>query len=186
MFCFNGFHSGRLAVGHIQNLGYFLIPWLFWIINNFLESNNQNLKNSLLLALQLGFFFFLVLLQGSSVLIPNMFLAGLFMLFHQLKRIPWYLLGSFIGFILSSYIVWPNLLFSVYISPLYSDGVTNRTVFYGFSGDNPWAIFNNVFGSLALVKTAAVDAYWSQNTYISILGVVLVFLCLFVYVFMCF
>lgn len=97
LFSFNGFHSSRIGVAHVQNISYFLVPWLLWIANSFIESRGAGSKRNLLVSLQFGFFLLVVLLQGSSQLIPNIVLVGFFLVAHRIRQVPWYLLGGGIG-----------------------------------------------------------------------------------------
>ena len=172
LFNFNGFHSSRIGVGHLQNTGYFLVPWLLWIVNNFIVSRFSGFKHNLLISLQLAFFLFFTLLQGSMLLIQNMFLVGLCILAFYPKQIPWYLLGAAIGLILSSYIVWPVLLFSPYASS------TSREVASGY-GVKYHGAFSYIAGAmyrlwdgLTGLYTARADA-WEYDAYIGLFGVVL-------------
>lgn len=168
LFSFNGFHSSRIGVGHLQNISYFLVPWVLWIINGFIEAEYSSIRQKSALSLQLAFLLLFVFLQGSSQLVPNIMLVGLCILLFYVRQIGWYVLGGAIGLVLSSYIVWPVLFFSPYSS------MANRIVYAGYGGGSLESIIRGLYYALTRLYTAATDASWESDAYVSLLGVLLI------------
>lgn len=185
LFSFNGVFVGRMAVGHLQNVSYFLVPCYFWFLYKFIEKENFSSKESLLAVMEYAFFLFFVLLQGSLHVFHQMMLIGFFLLLFYPKRIFWYIGSVVLAFIFCTYFIWPNLWWGTYMNT----NTVDRIVFYGYGCTSRSAhislisakailvkgneIFYHLWESLTRVYTAN-DGKWEYSLYISQLGVMLV------------
>lgn len=109
----------RLSEGHIQSMGYYLIPGFFYHI--FLIRTNSSLHN----YAKLGFFLGFVLLLGSTHVYFQMCLIGLFLTILNLKKILMSIITLLISIVSSAVQALPIFVFPNFVA-------FNRSVYEGY------------------------------------------------------
>lgn len=130
---YSGMFIGRIAAGHLQLLGYFLVPMFILIVLNVLEDNRRNqrsgnwMKASLLLSL--------VAYLGSIQTLFQMFLFLFVLVVFKKSRL--FAIKSF----LSTLLMISPIIFASSFSSSYRIRGATRSVFEGFG----WRFLNQDF-----------------------------------------
>ena len=89
LYTFNGFFSGKVGIGALPDMGgYFLVPWVLWLWNRFIEEVDAGMRQKLLLSLQFSFLLLFVLMRGSPHPLQAIILGGFLLVLLSPRQIP--------------------------------------------------------------------------------------------------
>ncbi len=184
-FNFNGFLVGRMGVGHLQNAGYFLVPWFLLLLYRCLEDKHESYSRSIAHGIEFAFLVVFVLMQGSLHTVYQMVLVGFITMLFYPKKLLWYGGSLLLALIGATYFIVPNILYGQY------PHAVDRIIFGGYglaSGDAgaPLIAAKNIitmmvngiyhiWQALTVAYSARFDATWEYSVYISIVGALVLF-----------
>lgn len=190
---FNGSIVGRMGVGHIQLVGYMIVPTFFWGLYRFLVEEHLSQKETFCHALGHALFLGVLLLQGATHNINQMIIVGSLVALCYPRKIPYYLLSLFIFLLLSSYYLYPNIFYGNYMGR--ADRVMNSGYGHNYAGGATFLpydgglfshtinTFYHIWVGLIRPYTAATDATWEYSLYIGKLGVATILFGLFAFLY---
>lgn len=169
LYIFNGFYSAKVGVGHIGDLGgYFLIPWVFWLWTRFVESEQANRRQKLLLTLEWAGLLVLIISFGALHVLQGILLGTICIFAFHRRQLPWLGLGFGIAFCIGAYLFIPVFFYSGYAE-------SGRLVSSGFgSFTYPFTIVPQLLQSLLVSHPVIADGEWERTAYLSWIGLAVI------------